>query len=169
MGCFELSALFPKVRDSDKKLSGEENNPSSSGECSTKGRTGTNSGVISESYAHNLSTNSGTNSRSCVTSDPRVNVEGVVDPVVATDGVIDSPGPKLSQSGSLRKPNELRDFTYQELRYATKNFDRKYLLGEGGFGQVFKGSIKQKQRFGGGEEQADVAVKQLNSRSQQVC
>jgi hypothetical protein len=99
MGCFELSALFPKVRDSDKKLSGEENNPSSSGECSTKGRTGTNSGVISESYAHNLSTNSGTNSRSCVTSDPRVNVEGVVDPVVATDGVIDSPGPKLSQSG----------------------------------------------------------------------
>ena len=180
MGCF---VLFPKVRESDKKLSGEEkNNPSSSGECSTRGGTGTNSGTNSDcyartsgvnsgSYAPNSSIYSGTNSESYVASDPNVNVEVVVDPVVATDGVvIDSDaGTKLSQSGSLRKPNELRDFTYQELRYATKNFDRKYLLGEGGFGQVFKGAIKQKQKFGGGEEKVDVAVKQLNSRSQQVC
>ncbi|KAG0569690.1 hypothetical protein KC19_6G108200 [Ceratodon purpureus] len=177
MGCFELSGLFPKGH-SDKRFE-ERNNASSSGECSTKGGTGTNSGtnsgsygpnsgVNSGSYAHNSGTNSNTNSGSYFASDPSINVEVVVDPAVATDGVvIDAPGTKLSQSGSLRKPNDLRDFTYQELRYATKNFDRKNLLGEGGFGQVFKGTIKQKQRFGGGEEKVDVAVKQLNSRSQQ--
>lgn len=165
MGCFEF---FPKVRDSDKKL--EKDNPSSSGECSAKGGTAINSAANSGSYQPNSGTNSGANSGIYAVSDPCIKFEVAVDPAVAPDGVVDdSPGTRLSQSGSLRKPNDLRDFTYQELRYATKNFDRKYLLGEGGFGQVFRGTVKQKQKFGGGEEKVDVAVKQLNSRSQQVC
>jgi len=157
MGC--LPKVF-KVRDCEKKPSDEERiNPPSSGECS-KGDSGTNTGT--SSVAH---------SGSHVVSDQRDlssnQAEVIVDPVV--DGVdVDPSGNVLTQSGSLRKPNDLRDFSYQELRHATKNFDRKCLLGEGGFGQVFRGTIRQKQKFGGGEEKIDVAVKQLNSRSQQV-
>lgn len=117
-----------------------------------------------------------------VDSQPVSNTSGQGDEVVEAAAVLDtvaapesgeaesSPGStKLEHIGSLRKPNDLRDFTFQELRYATKNFNRQHLLGEGGFGQVFKGTIRHKQKFGAVEEKVDVAVKQLNSRGQQVC
>ncbi|XP_009608033.1 putative serine/threonine-protein kinase PBL23 [Nicotiana tabacum] len=45
-------------------------------------------------------------------------------------------------------------FTFQELKLATQNFDNDRLLGEGGFGRVYKGHIESKN--------LDVAVKQLD-------
>ncbi|WOK98316.1 Serine/threonine-protein kinase [Canna indica] len=51
-------------------------------------------------------------------------------------------------------------FTYSELRAATKNFRPDLILGEGGFGIVYKGVIDENVRPGFGTTQ--VAVKVLN-------
>ncbi|CAI9784190.1 unnamed protein product [Fraxinus pennsylvanica] len=45
-------------------------------------------------------------------------------------------------------------FTFHELRVATQDFNTKNLIGEGGFGRVYKGHIKSKN--------IDVAVKKLD-------
>uniref|UniRef100_A0A5B7BB23 non-specific serine/threonine protein kinase n=1 Tax=Davidia involucrata TaxID=16924 RepID=A0A5B7BB23_DAVIN len=45
-------------------------------------------------------------------------------------------------------------FTFRELCVATQNFNPDYLLGEGGFGRVYKGHVQSKNQ--------DVAVKQLD-------
>lgn len=68
-----------------------------------------------------------------------------------------------------KKSFELREFTHAELKAATRNFAQQNLIGEGGFGQVYKGVIKQKSKFHNGEDQkVDVAVKQLNKNGAQV-
>ncbi|PKA52922.1 Serine/threonine-protein kinase [Apostasia shenzhenica] len=51
-------------------------------------------------------------------------------------------------------------FTYNELRIATKNFRPDLVLGEGGFGSVYKGMIDENIRSG--FESTPVAVKVLN-------
>ncbi|VAI80431.1 unnamed protein product [Triticum turgidum subsp. durum] len=51
-------------------------------------------------------------------------------------------------------------FTYNELRAATKNFRPDQILGEGGFGVVYKGVIDENVRIGFPSRQ--VAVKELN-------
>jgi hypothetical protein len=51
-------------------------------------------------------------------------------------------------------------FTYNELRLATKNFRPDQILGEGGFGVVYKGVIDENVRAGFPSRQ--VAVKELN-------
>ncbi|KAK1305307.1 putative serine/threonine-protein kinase NAK [Acorus calamus] len=67
----------------------------------------------------------------------------------------------------LAAPN-LRIFTFSELRGATKNFKPETVLGEGGFGKVFKGWLDEKSsnpsRSGG---VTAIAVKKLNSESMQ--
>ncbi|KAL7113288.1 hypothetical protein ACP275_04G053200 [Erythranthe tilingii] len=45
-------------------------------------------------------------------------------------------------------------FTFRELASATKNFRQEYLLGEGGFGRVYKGRLEKTEQM--------VAVKQLD-------
>ncbi|KAK4407330.1 putative serine/threonine-protein kinase PBL26 [Sesamum angolense] len=45
-------------------------------------------------------------------------------------------------------------FTYRELATATKNFRQEYLLGEGGFGRVYRGRLERTDQM--------VAVKQLD-------
>ncbi|KAK4419481.1 putative serine/threonine-protein kinase PBL26 [Sesamum alatum] len=45
-------------------------------------------------------------------------------------------------------------FTYRELATATKNFRQEYLLGEGGFGRVYRGRLERTSQM--------VAVKQLD-------
>ncbi|RWW81841.1 hypothetical protein BHE74_00009731 [Ensete ventricosum] len=52
-------------------------------------------------------------------------------------------------------------FTYSELRVATKNFRPDQVLGEGGFGVVYKGVIDESVRPG--SETIQVAVKELKS------
>ncbi|PKA47631.1 putative receptor-like protein kinase [Apostasia shenzhenica] len=63
----------------------------------------------------------------------------------------------------LKVSSHLRKFTYNELRCATRNFSPERLLGEGGFGCVFKGWIEENgtayMKPGTG---LTVAVKMLN-------
>ncbi|XP_006354344.1 probable receptor-like protein kinase At5g15080 isoform X1 [Solanum tuberosum] len=70
-----------------------------------------------------------------------------------------------SQIPSLsERPSDLRAFTFSELKAATKNFNRTTKIGEGGFGCVYKATVKT------GEDSAkkiDVAVKQLGRRGLQ--
>lgn len=67
----------------------------------------------------------------------------------------------------LETPN-LRVFTFAEMRAATKNFKSDMVLGEGGFGKVFKGWVDEKtlapSKVGTGMM---VAIKKLNHESVQ--
>jgi len=63
----------------------------------------------------------------------------------------------------LPTPN-LREFSFQELKTATRNFRPDTLLGEGGFGKVYKGWFEAKQPCKSGSGLA-VAIKKLNSES----
>ncbi|URE21316.1 RuBisCO large subunit-binding protein subunit alpha [Musa troglodytarum] len=58
-----------------------------------------------------------------------------------TDSGTDSVGRPQYPSFSQR-PINLRVFTFSELRNATKNFSRSLMVGEGGFGCVYRGTIK---------------------------
>ncbi|PON99788.1 Tyrosine-protein kinase [Trema orientale] len=57
------------------------------------------------------------------------------------------------------KAHNLRVFTFSELKNATHDFSRLLKIGEGGFGSVFKGSIKP---VDGNGDQIVVAIKKLN-------
>ncbi|CAL5060754.1 unnamed protein product [Urochloa decumbens] len=76
-------------------------------------------------------------------------------------------GGKYLDGQILEAPN-LRTFTFMELKAATKNFRPDSVLGEGGFGRVYKGWVDEKTmaptKNGTGMV---VAVKKLNSESMQ--
>lgn len=63
------------------------------------------------------------------------------------------------------KAQNLRVFSLQELRQATHGFSRMLKLGEGGFGSVYKGSIKPADGKG---DSIEVAIKKLNTNGVQV-
>ncbi|XP_043700721.1 serine/threonine-protein kinase PCRK1-like isoform X2 [Telopea speciosissima] len=63
-----------------------------------------------------------------------------------------------------QRPNNLRVFTYSELKTATRNFNRSLMIGEGGFGCVYRGMIKSSEDP---QNKLDVAVKQLSKRGLQ--
>lgn len=84
------------------------------------------------------------------------------DPVsVSYPGLFHHPtGPGNESASNIN----LRAFTLPELKSATKNFSVHNQLGEGGFGLVYKGTIKQKSKFSdASEEKVEVAIKQLNT------
>ncbi|GAV90689.1 Pkinase domain-containing protein [Cephalotus follicularis] len=67
-----------------------------------------------------------------------------------------------------RRPNVLRVFTFSELKSATRGFSRALLIGEGGFGCVYRGLVTiPDQRINGPDSKMDVAVKQLNRHGYQ--
>lgn len=78
----------------------------------------------------------------------------------STDSLRRNAFPSLSQ-----RPSNLRVFTVSELKTATKNFGRSVMLGEGGFGCVYKGLIKS---VGDPSTKIEVAVKQLGKRGIQA-
>ena len=60
--------------------------------------------------------------------------------------------------GSLPHPTSTRFIAYEELKEATNNFELASVLGEGGFGRVFKGVLS---------DGTAVAIKRLTSGGQQ--
>lgn len=69
-------------------------------------------------------------------------------------------------NGQILPIPNLRTFTFAELKAATKNFRSDTLLGEGGFGRVFKGWLDEKAPGKNGSGMV-IAVKRLNSESLQ--
>ncbi|KAJ9146868.1 hypothetical protein P3X46_029086 [Hevea brasiliensis] len=71
-------------------------------------------------------------------------------------------------NGQILEAANLKEFTFADLKSATKNFKPDTLLGEGGFGKVFKGWIDEKtlapSKTGIGMV---VAIKKLNPESMQ--
>ncbi|XP_056163434.1 uncharacterized protein LOC115662500 [Syzygium oleosum] len=67
--------------------------------------------------------------------------------------------PNVSQ-----KPSNLKAFTLSELKSVTKNFSRSVLIGEGGFGSVYRGTIKITEDP---SKKLEVAVKQLGRKGNQ--
>lgn len=63
---------------------------------------------------------------------------------------------------SQRRANDLRVFTFAELKAATRGFSRSLLIGEGGFGCVYKGIVRVPDPAPGEVSKMEVAVKQLN-------
>lgn len=63
------------------------------------------------------------------------------------------------------KAHNLRVFSYSELRQATNNFNMLLKIGEGGFGNVYKGSINPAEGKG---DPFMVAIKKLNKDGLQV-
>ncbi|XP_031129029.1 serine/threonine-protein kinase PCRK1-like isoform X1 [Ipomoea triloba] len=81
----------------------------------------------------------------------------------ASDTSTDSRGrsqfPNLSD-----RPSDLRVFTFTELKETTKNFNRSTKIGEGGFGSVYKGTVKSPEDP---SAKIDVAIKQLSRTGMQ--
>uniref|UniRef100_A0A1D1Y391 Receptor-like serine/threonine-protein kinase ALE2 n=1 Tax=Anthurium amnicola TaxID=1678845 RepID=A0A1D1Y391_9ARAE len=64
----------------------------------------------------------------------------------------------VSVEGSLPHPTSTRFLSYEELKEATNNFEPASMLGEGGFGRVFKGVLN---------DGTPVAIKKLSSGGHQ--
>ncbi|KAL6341285.1 hypothetical protein AAG906_032403 [Vitis piasezkii] len=60
-----------------------------------------------------------------------------------------------------RRANDLRVFTFSELKSATRGFSRALMIGEGGFGCVYRGVVRVHADVAP-DSKMDVAVKQLN-------
>lgn len=67
-----------------------------------------------------------------------------------------------------RRANDLRAVSFSELKSATRGFSGALLIGEGGFGCVFRGRVRIKDSGSGLESTIDVAIKQLNRNGLQA-
>ncbi|KAE8712840.1 putative serine/threonine-protein kinase Cx32 [Hibiscus syriacus] len=77
-----------------------------------------------------------------------------------------SSGDEPSPNGHVSPSFNMRIFSFAELKSATKNFRPDMVLGEGGFGKVFKGWLEEKAPGKSGSGTL-IAVKKLNSESMQ--
>ncbi|KAK4803763.1 hypothetical protein SAY86_003580 [Trapa natans] len=75
-------------------------------------------------------------------------------------------GDEAFPNGQILPDPNLRTFALAELRTATKNFRSDTVLGEGGFGKVFKGWLDDRPSSRNGTGSV-IAVKKLNSESLQ--
>lgn len=64
-----------------------------------------------------------------------------------------------------QQQGNLREFSFLELKSATKNFSRSLMVGEGGFGGVYRGVIRSLEDP---LKKIDIAVKQLSRRGLQA-
>ncbi|KAJ0841571.1 putative protein kinase RLK-Pelle-RLCK-VIIa-2 family [Helianthus annuus] len=83
----------------------------------------------------------------------------------SSDQSIHDPTTKLKMSkyypSFSRMPSNLKEFKFSELKSATKNFSLSVKLGEGGFGSVYTGTIRNPRDP---SKDLNVAVKQLGKR-----
>lgn len=71
---------------------------------------------------------------------------------------------------SQRRANDLRVFTFSELKSATRGFSRGLLIGEGGFGCVYRGVVRVSRDWTDApDSRMEVAIKQLNRNGFQAC
>ncbi|CAL4914544.1 unnamed protein product [Urochloa decumbens] len=73
----------------------------------------------------------------------------------------ETPTPPAAVAGEMAGPLQLHSFGVSELRGVTHDFSASFLLGEGGFGAVYKGYVDAGMRPGLAAQA--VAVKQLNA------
>ncbi|KAL7237262.1 hypothetical protein ACSBR2_003533 [Camellia fascicularis] len=73
---------------------------------------------------------------------------------------------EIYPNGQILPTPNLRIFSFAELKNATRNFRTDTVLGEGGFGKVYKGWLDEKVTSKNGSGSV-VAVKKLNSESMQ--
>ncbi|GFZ14521.1 protein kinase superfamily protein [Actinidia rufa] len=79
---------------------------------------------------------------------------------VCPNRVNGKPQPSADQASTIDNKNiAAKTFTFRELAAATKNFRQECLLGEGGFGRVYKGTLQSSGQT--------VAVKQLDRNGMQ--
>ncbi|XP_059647367.1 probable serine/threonine-protein kinase PIX13 [Cornus florida] len=78
-----------------------------------------------------------------------------------------SGGDEPYPTGQILPTPNLRIFTFAELKAATRNFRADTVLGEGGFGKVYKGWLDEKATSKNGGSGTVIAVKKLNSESLQ--
>ncbi|KAE8670678.1 putative receptor-like protein kinase [Hibiscus syriacus] len=71
---------------------------------------------------------------------------------------------KNSFAALSQRQSNLREFTFLELKAATKNFSRSLMIGEGGFGCVYRGVIRSTEAS---TKKLEIAVKQLSRRGLQ--
>lgn len=64
----------------------------------------------------------------------------------------------ITREKSFPRPSNIRDFSYEELQEATEDFSPQCFIGEGGFGKVYKGVLK---------DGTEVAIKKLTSGGNQ--
>ncbi|KAJ0704720.1 putative protein kinase RLK-Pelle-RLCK-VIIa-2 family [Helianthus annuus] len=83
----------------------------------------------------------------------------------SSDQSVHDPTTKLKMSkyypSFSRMPSNLKEFKFSELKSATKNFSLSVKLGEGGFGSVYTGTIRNPRDP---SKDLNVAVKQLGKR-----
>lgn len=72
---------------------------------------------------------------------------------------------RISFTSLSQRPSNLRVFSVSELKTATKNFSRSLMLGEGGFGGVYRGVVRDTENS---NKKIDIAVKQLSRRGLQA-
>ncbi|KAK8609597.1 hypothetical protein V6N13_062088 [Hibiscus sabdariffa] len=76
----------------------------------------------------------------------------------------ESSSTKNSFAALSQRQSNLREFSFLELKAATKNFSRSLMIGEGGFGCVYRGVIRSTNDS---NKKLDIAVKQLSRRGLQ--
>ncbi|XP_043724466.1 serine/threonine-protein kinase PBL34-like [Telopea speciosissima] len=102
------------------------------GSCISRSKVDTSISGTSTNYAESKSTNDTSRDQPVVpvaSSSTTSNAESI------------SSTPKLGEE--LKVASQLRKFTFNDLKTATRNFRPESLLGEGGFGCVFKGWIEE--------------------------
>ncbi|KAL6846707.1 hypothetical protein ACP4OV_024155 [Aristida adscensionis] len=98
-------------------------------------------------------------------STSRSDDSGAVRPVSKSAGSSSAQSQRsISSLYEERGHGQLRVFEYEELQAATGDFSRAQKLGEGGFGSVYKGSVRAADGKG---DRVAVAVKRLNQRGLQ--
>lgn len=60
------------------------------------------------------------------------------------EGIVGAPNPMVDVGFNYFRP-QWKNFTLSELQAATKNFCKEYLIGKGGYAQVFKGCLQSGQ------------------------